>query len=133
MEIGEIGDTNIIVFKQGVWAGCVYIIIVVMQLKLLKCVCIYKLAINIAITNVPALYTEPGLQLFMYLWFTYLCILLCFIVMCCDGHLLEKEESAVSTIVVRGSTDNIMDDIERAVDDGINTFRTIIKVVTCLD
>jgi len=58
-------------------------------------------------------------------------VLLCFIVMCCGGHLLEKEESAVSTIVVRGSTDNIMDDIERAVDDGINTFRTIIKVVTC--
>ncbi|XP_065907304.1 T-complex protein 1 subunit theta-like [Dysidea avara] len=39
----------------------------------------------------------------------------------------EKEESAVSTIIVRGSTDNIMDDIERAVDDGINTFRTIVK------
>ena len=48
--------------------------------------------------------------------------------MCSGGHLLEKEESAVSTIIVRGSTDNIMDDIERAVDDGINTFRTIVKV-----
>ncbi|XP_074644869.1 T-complex protein 1 subunit theta-like [Tubulanus polymorphus] len=39
----------------------------------------------------------------------------------------EKEESAVSTIVIRGSTDNIMDDIERAVDDGVNTFKTITK------
>ena len=37
----------------------------------------------------------------------------------------------MSTIVVRGSTDNIMDDTERALDDGINTFRTIAKVV-CL-
>ena len=35
----------------------------------------------------------------------------------------------MSTIVVRGSTDNIMDDTERALDDGINTFRTIAKVV----
>lgn len=48
----------------------------------------------------------------------------------CGVRFLEKEESAVSTIVVRGSTDNIMDDIERSVDDGINTFRTIIKVST---
>ena len=43
--------------------------------------------------------------------------------------LLEQEGSAVSTIVVRGSTDNIMDDTERAFDDGINTFRTMAKVV----
>ena len=46
-----------------------------------------------------------------------------------DVLLLEQEGSAVSTIVVRGSTDNIMDDTERALDDGINTFRTIAKVV----
>ena len=47
--------------------------------------------------------------------------------------LLEQEGSAVSTIIVRGSTDNIMDDTERALDDGINTFRTMAKVVcVCL-
>ena len=46
--------------------------------------------------------------------------------------LLEKEDSAVSTIVVRGSTDNIMDDTERALDDGINTFRTMAKVCVCV-
>ena len=46
--------------------------------------------------------------------------------------LLEQEGSAVSTIVVRGSTDNIMDDTERALDDGINTFRTMAKVVCCV-
>lgn len=48
-----------------------------------------------------------------------------------DVLLLEQEGSAVSTIIVRGSTDNIMDDTERALDDGINTFRTMAKVV-CL-
>ena len=43
-----------------------------------------------------------------------------------------QEGSAVSTIVVRGSTDNIMDDTERALDDGINTFRTMAKVCVCV-
>ena len=37
-------------------------------------------------------------------------------------------ESRVSTIVVRGSTDNYMDDIERAIDDGVNVFKGICKV-----
>ena len=32
-------------------------------------------------------------------------------------------ESRVSTVVIRGSTDNYMDDIERAVDDGVNVFK----------
>ena len=40
---------------------------------------------------------------------------------------LEREESAVSTIVVRGSTENIMDDIERAVDDGVNNFKALTR------
>ena len=34
----------------------------------------------------------------------------------------------MSTVVVRGSTDNIMDDIERAVDDGVNTFKALARV-----
>lgn len=29
----------------------------------------------------------------------------------------------ISTIVIRGATDNYMDDIERAIDDGVNTFK----------
>jgi T-complex protein 1 subunit theta len=37
-------------------------------------------------------------------------------------------ESRISTIVIRGSTDNYMDDIERAIDDGVNTFKGITKV-----
>jgi len=37
------------------------------------------------------------------------------------------KESRVSTIVVRGSTDNYMDDIERAIDDGTNVFKGLCK------
>jgi len=36
-------------------------------------------------------------------------------------------ESRVSTLVVRGSTDNYLDDIERAVDDGVNVFKGLCK------
>jgi T-complex protein 1 subunit theta len=39
----------------------------------------------------------------------------------------EKDEGSISTIVVRGSTDNIMDDIERAIDDGVNNFKALTK------
>ncbi|XP_058517710.1 T-complex protein 1 subunit theta [Ochotona princeps] len=39
----------------------------------------------------------------------------------------EKEDVAISTIVLRGSTDNLMDDIERAVDDGVNTFKVLTR------
>lgn len=40
----------------------------------------------------------------------------------------EKEDGAISTVVIRGSTDNLMDDIERAVDDGVNTFKVLVRV-----
>jgi chaperonin GroEL (HSP60 family) len=40
----------------------------------------------------------------------------------------NKGESEISTIVVRGSTDNIMDDIERSIDDGVNNFKALTKV-----
>ncbi|EHB03927.1 T-complex protein 1 subunit theta [Heterocephalus glaber] len=39
----------------------------------------------------------------------------------------EKEDGAISTKGLRGSTDNLMDDIERAVDDGINTFEVLTR------
>lgn len=47
--------------------------------------------------------------------------------------LTEKEDGAISTIVLRGSTDNLMDDIERAVDDGVNTFKVLTRVSICCD
>ncbi len=39
----------------------------------------------------------------------------------------EKEDSRISTLVVRGSTQNIMDNLERALDDGVNTFKALTK------
>ena len=39
----------------------------------------------------------------------------------------DKEESKISTIIVRGSTEGLMDDLERALDDGINTFKALTK------
>jgi len=39
----------------------------------------------------------------------------------------EQEESAVTTLVIRGATENIMDDVERAIDDGVNTFKALTK------
>lgn len=41
---------------------------------------------------------------------------------------LEGKESRLSTIVIRGATDNYMDDIERAIDDGVNTFKVILTI-----
>lgn len=39
----------------------------------------------------------------------------------------ESKESRISTVVVRGATDNYMDDIERAIDDGVNTFKALSR------
>nr|XP_056714458.1 T-complex protein 1 subunit theta isoform X1 [Euleptes europaea] len=39
----------------------------------------------------------------------------------------ENEDGAISTILIRGSTDNLMDDVERAVDDGVNTFKVLTR------
>jgi T-complex protein 1 subunit theta len=39
----------------------------------------------------------------------------------------DTEECKLSTIVLRGSTNNILDDIERALDDGVNTYRMMLK------
>lgn len=39
----------------------------------------------------------------------------------------EGKDSKIATIVIRGSTDNYMDDIERAIDDGVNTFKGITR------
>ena len=40
------------------------------------------------------------------------------------------EESPIATVIIRGSTDNVMDDVERALDDGVNTFKALTKVRT---
>jgi T-complex protein 1 subunit theta len=35
--------------------------------------------------------------------------------------------SAVATVVLRGATENVMDDIERAVDDGVNAYKALAR------
>ncbi|KAL7098158.1 hypothetical protein ACP275_10G187300 [Erythranthe tilingii] len=39
----------------------------------------------------------------------------------------EQGGNSVSTLVLRGSTDSILDDLERAVDDGVNTYRAMCR------
>jgi T-complex protein 1 subunit theta len=39
----------------------------------------------------------------------------------------EKEATRTATVVVRGATTNQMDDVERAIDDGVNVVKAIIK------
>lgn len=39
----------------------------------------------------------------------------------------EKGDSSIATIVVRGSTQNFLDDVERAIDDGVNVVKGIAK------
>jgi len=39
----------------------------------------------------------------------------------------DKEENRMATIVLRGSTTSMLDDIERAIDDGVNTIKTLSK------
>jgi len=43
----------------------------------------------------------------------------------------ESNKSPIATIVIRGATDNLMDDIERAIDDGVNAFKALTKVINC--
>lgn len=40
---------------------------------------------------------------------------------------MAERRSKLSTIVIRGSTDNIMDDVERALDDGINVYKMLTR------
>ncbi|GLT90412.1 hypothetical protein SLE2022_083450 [Rubroshorea leprosula] len=39
----------------------------------------------------------------------------------------EEGGNRVSTVVLRGSTDSILDDLERAVDDGVNTYKAMCR------
>jgi len=40
-----------------------------------------------------------------------------------------KEKSNLATIILRGPTENLLDDVERAVDDGIHIFKSMTKSV----
>ncbi|KAK8807087.1 hypothetical protein WA158_003846 [Blastocystis sp. Blastoise] len=39
----------------------------------------------------------------------------------------DQEQGVISTIIVRGSTDNILDDVERCINNSVNTMKTLCK------
>lgn len=39
----------------------------------------------------------------------------------------EEGESGISSIILRGSTQNILDDVERSIDDAVNVFKGLLK------
>lgn len=39
----------------------------------------------------------------------------------------EHKQSRISTIVIRGSTDSLMDELSRAIDDGVNTYKALTQ------
>lgn len=41
----------------------------------------------------------------------------------------EEGGNSVATVLLRGSTDSILDDLERAVDDGVNTYKVIFTLM----
>ena len=47
----------------------------------------------------------------------------------CYISVAESNKSPIATIVIRGATDNLMDDIERAIDDGVNAYKALTKVL----
>lgn len=44
----------------------------------------------------------------------------------------DEDENKLSTIVLRGSTHSLLDDAERAIDDGVNTVKSLVKDKRCL-
>ena len=43
-------------------------------------------------------------------------------------HAPEGGNSKICTLALRAATENIMDDLERAVDDGVNNFKVLTRV-----
>lgn len=39
----------------------------------------------------------------------------------------EGKDTRISTIVIRGATNNFLDDVERAIDDGVNNFKALTR------
>lgn len=39
----------------------------------------------------------------------------------------KESQSKLSTIIIRGATENILNDIERAVEDGVNTYKALVR------
>ncbi|XP_066362405.1 T-complex protein 1 subunit theta-like isoform X1 [Miscanthus floridulus] len=54
-------------------------------------------------------------------------ILFCFFIYKVTVVKNEEGGNSVATVVLRGSTDSILDDLERAVDDGVNTYKSMCR------
>jgi T-complex protein 1 subunit theta len=39
----------------------------------------------------------------------------------------DEDENKMATIVLRGSTNSLLDDVERAIDDGVNTVKSLVR------
>lgn len=39
----------------------------------------------------------------------------------------KSESGKVATIIVRGSSQSLLDDVERAIDDAVNTYKALTK------
>lgn len=39
----------------------------------------------------------------------------------------DDEDNKMATVVIRGSTTSLLDDVERAIDDGVNTIKTLSR------
>ena len=39
----------------------------------------------------------------------------------------DSENCRLATLILRGSTNNLLDDIERAIDDAVHTFKCLLK------
>ena len=48
--------------------------------------------------------------------------------LCVHAHRADGEDSAMATIVIRGATTNMMDDLERAIDDAVNVVKAVVRV-----
>lgn len=40
----------------------------------------------------------------------------------------DGEKGAIATVVLRASTDNLLDDLERAIDDGVNSYKVTLHL-----
>ena len=45
----------------------------------------------------------------------------------CTVFTRDEDENKLATIVLRGSTNSLLDDVERAIDDGVNTVKSLVK------
>lgn len=114
IKVSEIGGTSVTIFKQGkmLWLDVIFWLKIYLEL-LSTCPTVFG-SLSSKVSQLQSA-KFPRYNLFDFYFLIFFSLL------------LEREETAVSTVVIRGSTENIMDDIERAIDDGVNTFKALTR------